>query len=128
MFIAVVPIVLIAALASMGGYLLISQLAVYLVTSELDRRIESLDTAAESIVRTAPADRPAVMQRMTELFYSEHNPGLEILVRDGGKLIRYPENGTLPAPRREWKETRGVLLREGRIYTPGATAGPRPAM
>jgi len=116
MFIAVVPIVLIAALASMGGYLLISQLAVYLVTSELGRRIESLDTAAESIVRTAPADRPAVMQRMTELFYSEHNPGLEILLREGGKLIRYPENGMLPAPRREWKETRGVLLREGRLY------------
>src|ERR1700722_2941978 len=116
MFIAGVPIVLIAALASMGGYLLISQLAVYLVTSELGRRIESLDTAAESIVRTAPADRPAVMQRMTELFYSEHNPGLEILLREGGKLIRYPENGMLPAPRREWKETRGVLLREGRLY------------
>src|SRR5579863_3531999 len=57
MFIAVVPIVLIAALAAMGGYLLISQLAVYLVTSELDRRIEALDTAADSLVRTAPPDR-----------------------------------------------------------------------
>ena len=116
MFIAVVPIVLIAALASMGGYLLISQLAVYLVTSELDRRIESLDTAAVSIMRTAPADRAAVMRRMTELFYREHNPGLEILVRDGRDLIRYPESGTLPAPRRDWPEARGVLLREGRIY------------
>ncbi|HTB14912.1 MAG TPA: SpoIIE family protein phosphatase [Bryobacteraceae bacterium] len=116
MFIAVVPIVLIAALASMGGYLLISQLAVYLVTSELDRRIDSLDTAAESIVRTAPADRTAVMRRMTELFYSEHNPGLEILVREGGNLSRYPDNGTLPAPRREWKEARGVLVRDGKLY------------
>jgi|HubBroStandDraft_4_1064222.scaffolds.fasta_scaffold21575_3 sigma-B regulation protein RsbU (phosphoserine phosphatase) len=116
MFIAVVPIVLIAALASMGGYLLISQLAVYLVTSELDRRIESLDTAADSIVRTAAADRPVVMRRMTELFYGEHNPGLEILVRDGSTLTRYPDSGKLPAPRREWKDTRGVLLREGRIY------------
>ncbi len=116
MFIAVVPIVLIAALASMGGYLLISQLAVYLVTSELDRRIESLDTAAESIVRTSAADRPAVMRRMTELFYSDHNPGLEILIREGGKITRYPDNGTLPVPRKEWKDKRGVLLREGRIY------------
>ncbi len=116
MFIAVVPIVLIAALAAMGGYLLISQLAVYLVTSELNRRIDSLDTAAESIVRTAPPDRIAVMRRMTELFYSEHNPGLEIVVREGTKVSRYPENGTLPAPRREWKETRGVLLREGKLY------------
>jgi sigma-B regulation protein RsbU (phosphoserine phosphatase) len=116
MFIAVVPIVLIAALVSMGGYFLISQLAVYLVTSELDRRIESLDTAAESIVRTAPADRPAVMRRMTELFYSDHNPGLEILIREGGKITRYPDNGSLPVPRREWRDRRGVLLREGRIY------------
>jgi phosphoserine phosphatase RsbU/P len=116
MFIAVVPIVLIAALVSMGGYLLISQLAVYLVTSELDRRIESLDTAADSIVRTAAADRPVVMRRMTELFYGERNPGLEILVRDGSTLTRYPDSGKLPAPRREWKDTRGVLLRDGRIY------------
>src|ERR1700722_11092945 len=77
-FIAVVPIILIAALASIGGYLLINQLAIYLVTSELDRRIESLDTAADSIVRTSPADRPQVIRRMAELFYKEHNPGLEI--------------------------------------------------
>jgi sigma-B regulation protein RsbU (phosphoserine phosphatase) len=116
MFIAVVPIVLIAALAAMGGYLLISQLAVYLVTSELDRRIESLDAAADSLVRTAAPDRTVVMRRMTELFYSDRNPGLEIVVRDRDKVTRYPDNGTLPAPQREWKETRGVLLREGKIY------------
>ncbi len=115
-FIAVVPIVLIAALAWMGGYLLINQLAVYLVTSELDRRIDSLDTAAESIVRTAPADRPIVVRRMTELFYSEHNPGLEILVREGGNTIRYPEDGVMPPPRIGWRETRGVLLRDGQYY------------
>jgi sigma-B regulation protein RsbU (phosphoserine phosphatase) len=115
-FIAVVPIVLIAALAWIGGYILINQLAIYLVTSELDRRIESLDTAAESIVRSAPADRPVVVRRMTELFYSEHYPGLEVLVREGGKLIRYPDDGTLPEPRDGWKETRGVLLRDGRFY------------
>jgi sigma-B regulation protein RsbU (phosphoserine phosphatase) len=115
-FIAVVPIVLIAALAWMGGYLLINQLAVYLVTSELDRRIDSLDTAAESIVRTAPADRPAVVRRMTELFYSEHNPGLEILVRDGGNTIRYPADGSLPLPHEGWRQTRGVLLRDGQYY------------
>ena len=116
MFIAVVPIVLVAALAWIGGYILINQLAAYLVTSELDRRIDSLDTAARSIVRSAPADRPAVMRRMIELFYSEHNPGLEVLLREGGKTIRYPENGTLPEPRPGWKDARGVLLRDGQFY------------
>jgi sigma-B regulation protein RsbU (phosphoserine phosphatase) len=115
-FIAVVPIVLVAALACIGGYILITQLASYLVTSELDRRIASLDQAAESIVRSAPADRPIVMRRMTELFYADRNPGIEILIREGGKLIRYPDAGTLPAPREGWKETRGVLLRDGQYY------------
>jgi sigma-B regulation protein RsbU (phosphoserine phosphatase) len=115
-FIAMVPIVLIATLAALGGYLLINALAIYLVTSELDRRIDSLDAAAQSIVRTAPADREVVMRRMTELFYSEHNPGLEILIRENGKQIRYPDDGTLPAPRVGWKETRGVLLRDGQYY------------
>jgi phosphoserine phosphatase RsbU/P len=115
MFIAVVPIVLVAALAWFGGYILIMQLAAYLVTSELDRRIASLDSAAESIVRSAPADRPVVMQRMTELFYAEHNPGIEVLIREGGKLVRYPDNGTLPPPN-GWNETKGVLLRDGEYY------------
>jgi sigma-B regulation protein RsbU (phosphoserine phosphatase) len=116
MFIAVVPIVLIAALASMGGWLLINQLAVYLVTSELDRRIDSLDAAAQSIVRTAPPDRPITLRRMAELFYREHNPGIEILVRGDGRRLRYPDEGSIPEPLEGWKETRGVLLRDGRFY------------
>jgi phosphoserine phosphatase RsbU/P len=115
-FIAVVPIVLIATLALVGGYILIDQLAVYLVTSELDRRVASLDTAAESIVRSDPADRPAVVKRMTELFYKEHNPGIEILVRESGREIRYPDDGTLPQPLNGWKPTSGVLLRNGQFY------------
>ncbi len=116
MFIALVPIVLIAALASIGGYLLINQLAIYLVTSELDRRVDSLDAAADSIVKTPAADRPIVVRRMADLFYKDHHPGLEILVRDSGKLIRYPEDGTLPEPMEGWKETRGVLLRNRQYF------------
>jgi sigma-B regulation protein RsbU (phosphoserine phosphatase) len=114
-FIAVVPIVLVAGLAWIGGYILINQLAIYLVTRALDGRVASLDSAADSLVRTAPPDRPLVMQRMAELFYAENNPGIEILIREGGKLIRYPDDGTLPPPK-GWKETRGVLLRDGKYY------------
>ncbi len=115
-FVAAVPIVLVAALAWIGGYLLINQLAIYLVTSELDRRIESLDAAARSIAQSAPADRPTVVRRMTEFFYKEHYPGLEILVREGGKRIRYPDEGRLPEPIEGWSESRGVLLRDGEFY------------
>src|SRR5947207_14483252 len=53
-FIAVVPIVLILSLATLGAYSLVNQLAVYLVTSELERRIEALEDAAHSIVEFSP--------------------------------------------------------------------------
>src|SRR6516162_4260627 len=46
LFISGVPILLVAALAIMGGYSLVSQLAVYLVTTELQRRIDSLASVA----------------------------------------------------------------------------------
>ena len=45
LFIAVVPIVLIAGLAALAGYMLSYQLAAYLVTTELDRRGEGLAAA-----------------------------------------------------------------------------------
>ncbi len=57
LFIAVVPIVLIAGLAALGGYMLVSQLAAYLVTTELDRRIDALATtglAATALGTTLP--------------------------------------------------------------------------
>ena len=50
------------------------------------------------------------------MFYKEHHPGLEILVRDRGKRIRYPDDGTLPEPSGEWQETHGVLRRNGEFF------------
>jgi sigma-B regulation protein RsbU (phosphoserine phosphatase) len=116
LFIAVVPILLIVGLAITAGMLLTRQLAVYLETSELDRRIDVLQSAAESIAQTAPAARPGLIERMIELFYRERYPGIEVLVRDSGKLIRYPGNIVLPEPRDGWTPTRGVLQRNGQFY------------
>jgi sigma-B regulation protein RsbU (phosphoserine phosphatase) len=112
----VVPIVLIAALTLAGVFSVTAQLAVYLVTSELDRRIDSLQAASDAVVRAAPASRPGVMEGMVNLFYRDRYPGIEILLRDSGHLIRYPENGTLPAPLDGWQPTSGVLVRDHRLY------------
>src|SRR6185295_3985317 len=46
LFIAVVPIVLIAGLAALGGYMLVYQLAAYLVSTELDRHKQIGDEKA----------------------------------------------------------------------------------
>jgi phosphoserine phosphatase RsbU/P len=99
LFISIVPILLVAALSILGGYSLVSQLAVYLVTSELDRRIDALGSAAESIARTDPESRPAVMERAADLFYRDRYPGLESPLRESGsRQIREPEGADPPPP------------------------------
>jgi sigma-B regulation protein RsbU (phosphoserine phosphatase) len=55
LFIAGVPLVLIIGLAALGTYMLVSQLAAYLVTTELDRRIDGLTVAASSATLPVPA-------------------------------------------------------------------------
>jgi len=116
LFIAGVPILLIVTFAAVGSVALANQLAIYLVTSELDRRIDSLQTAADSVVRSDPAMRPSTMERMIDLIYRDRYPGIEILLRESGRSIRYPEDSSLPAPRDGWPASKGVLLRDGAFY------------
>ena len=60
LFIAVVPALLIIGLAALGGYMIVHQLAAYLVTAELDRRIDGLTAAtAESILPMPAGGFPA---------------------------------------------------------------------
>ena len=116
LFIAVVPIVLVVALAIGGGQYMTRQLAIYLVSSELDRRVDGLADAAQSVIRTRPQDRPAVIKAMIELFYEDRYPGVEVLLRDGDRLTRYPETSTLPAAQDGLSNTRGTLLRDKRFF------------
>ena len=64
-FIAVLPILLVLTLVGLGAYMLAGQVAVYLVRSELDRRLVSLRSVAEhatdspSDIRVIDATRAA---------------------------------------------------------------------
>jgi sigma-B regulation protein RsbU (phosphoserine phosphatase) len=116
LFIAVVPIVLILMLAVGGAEFLTQQLAVYLVTSELDRRVENLRAAVVSVERAAPVDRPGVVRGMIDLFYLERYPGIQVLVREGSRTIRYPENSAPPVPLDGWSDISGALMRDGRFF------------
>jgi len=65
LFIAGVPLLLIIGLAALAGYMLVYQLAAYLVTTELNHRIESLTPASGATLPVPAGGFPAqgVLQR-----------------------------------------------------------------
>ena len=110
LFMAVVPILLIATLAIVGVRALASQLAVYLVTSELDRRIDGLQLLGESMAQSRPAER-----RIDSLYRNRY-PGIAVLLRESGHEMRYPPDAQLPAPLDGWGDLRGVVQRDRQFY------------
>ena len=82
--IAVVPILLIVALAGLGTYMLAGQVAVYLARSEFDRRVGSMRTAVDALVHTNPAIRVECLRRTGEI-YSERFPNLLLMIVDQGE-------------------------------------------
>ena len=103
LFIAVVPVVLILALAAMGAWILTGQIATYLVITDLERRTTSLAGAARVHMRALPPP------------YRVRFPGLQLLTTNGGEW-RDPPDATLSAPPQGWPEAAGLVTKEGRLY------------
>ena len=84
LFIAGVPIVLIIGLAALAGYMLVYQLAAYLVTTELDRRIDGLTAASGATLPVPAGGFPArgVLQREGNfyLFSTVKTPQGDVIV------------------------------------------------
>jgi len=111
-----VPILLIVLLTVTGAEFLARQIAVFLVTSELDRRIEGIDSAAQSVVHSPAAVRLPMIKPMIDLFYEKRYPGIELVMRDSGRMVRYPATATLTAPPAEWPAGSGILRRDKGFY------------
>lgn len=114
MFIGVVPIVLILALALTGAYVITGQMAVYLVSSELERRTRGLSQSARTLAAMSEEMQPETLSRMTA-FIQGRFPSVEVLVR-GSKDLRFPETSALEMPPKGWKDSHGILLRGGGVY------------
>jgi sigma-B regulation protein RsbU (phosphoserine phosphatase) len=113
-FIAVVPIVLILALAAVGTWIVAGQVAVYLVTTELERRTATLENTARFLVRAPAEDRDSAAARLAPLA-EERLPGLEMLLV-GGEPFHYPQGSKLDAPSPAWKDSTGYVVKDGRFY------------
>ena len=124
-FVAVVPILLLAIFAEAGAWALSSQIGAYLLNEEMERRITSLSSAATSLSRQPPQARAEAIRRSGFIF-RERIPGLEILVRDpSGAETRYPEDATLQAPPEGFGERAGIVVKDGMFHIWAHAGGPR---
>jgi sigma-B regulation protein RsbU (phosphoserine phosphatase) len=114
LFIAVVPVTLVAALAALGAWTLISQFALFLVTSELDRRLEALRFAAANISRLDTVNT-ATLQKASH-FAETLFPGIEIVCRNTDRHVHYPPDSVLDMPPTKLKTPSGILLKDGKYY------------
>lgn len=113
-FIALVPGVLFVLLISIVYYALIGQLAIYVVTSELERRSAQVIAIAEWLAEQDPQRRSGALAESYAVI-EQRLPGLEVLV-DGPAVWRYPAYSTMEAPSTQWGDSGGLLVKDGTPY------------
>ena len=112
--IGVIPVVLILTLVVLGGYIVAGQVAVYLITSELDRRTQALNEPAQILSWATPATRGRVLSQLAP-FVRNRFPRIEVLMH-GDSDLRYPQEARIEPPAPGWPDTAGLVIKEGRYY------------
>ena len=100
-FIAVVPVVLILLLAGIATYVVIGQMAVYLVNTELRHRQAALLRSAEALA-LVPVTDPATALRRFETMTHSAFPEFSLLIT-GKRELRYPSGNKISQPPEEWR-------------------------
>jgi len=117
-FIAVVPVVLILLLAGIASYVVIGQMAVYLVNTELRHRQAVLMRSAEALA-LVPVTDPNTALRRFETVTSSAFPDFGLLIT-GKRELRYPADNAVEHPPAEWKRASGLIVKregsEDRLY------------
>jgi phosphoserine phosphatase RsbU/P len=122
-FIAVVPVVLILLLAGIATYVVIGQMAVYLVNTELRHRQSVLLRSAEALA-LVPVTDPATALGRFETMTRGAFPEFALLIT-GRRELRYPSDNNISQPPDEWrgpswKRASGLIVKrednEDRLY------------
>jgi sigma-B regulation protein RsbU (phosphoserine phosphatase) len=102
-FIAVVPVVLILVLAGFATWVVVGQMAVYVVNTELRHRQAALLRSAEALA-LVPATDPATALRRFETMNHAAFPEFSLLIT-GRRELRYPSGNKLEQPPEEWRSS-----------------------
>ncbi len=113
--IGILPVALILLLLGLSAWTVLGELAIYLASSALDRKLEALDSSAH-IVQRVPAD--SRLFATAEIVKSlEHQfPGVVFYLHDLNGNHTFPKDRPFLKLGQDWTETHGLLNREGRFY------------
>jgi sigma-B regulation protein RsbU (phosphoserine phosphatase) len=115
LFVALVPLTLLILLGFAAAWAMSGQIAVYLITSEFERRLDLLERASANTLRSNFGTPGDAIQRIGGIF-AERAPGVEIVITRNG-VFHYPRESRLEHPDPRWGKTRGVVSRDGELFS-----------
>lgn len=114
LFIAVVPLVLGLLLVGIAAWGVIGQTAVYLVNSELNRRISFLTGPVEGLFRLPGTNVSSFAAQFAPLIERRFS---SFQMRISGRNdVQFPAGSNLQAPPAGWGNANGLVLKEKRLY------------
>lgn len=111
----VLPVLLLFALVGLGAWALMNELAIYLASSALDRRLDSVNAAVEALRRIPAKDRQYAAPEIAAGF-SRTLAGISFYYKDESGSHRYPPNAPDINVPSGWKNVSGLLVQNGRFY------------
>ena len=113
--IGVLPVLLLFILFGLSGWALMNELAIYLASSALDRRLEQVMEATQALEHVPLKDRRNVAPRVTEAF-GRVLPGMILYVNDPSGSYSVPANAPPIHLADGWKTAGGLLVEQHHFF------------
>jgi len=111
----ILPIMLIVALVGLSGWALTTELAIYLATSELNRKLEAIHAAAESFDKVPVEDRSEAASHIID-YFKQHFPNIRLYTNDRSGARGYPEGAPPLDLSPEWGNADGLVVKDGHFF------------
>ena len=111
----ILPVALLFCMFLLAGWTLMSELAIYLASSALERRIDAVQMSVQALRRIPPEQRS---QQDTDLQhgFSHMLPGIIFYVHDSQGTHRRPESSPALDIPPEWGNVSGLLVQRREFY------------
>jgi sigma-B regulation protein RsbU (phosphoserine phosphatase) len=110
-----VPLMLLFLLVVLSAWALMSELAIYLASSALDRRLEAVRDAAEFLHTVPVSMRPEAAAHLLGA-HSQDFPDVVIYLRDETGEHRFPSDSAPLEVPPGWNTVNGLLFNKGHFY------------